>query len=319
MTGTPASARPWDTFLARLTPARRGALIYVVAGLVFVATDSLTKSLVSNVPVVHVVFGRHVAYLLGMLAIAGRRHPLRLVATQHPWTQVARGLASFSTTALFFLSLSLLPMAEVSTLSATAPLIVVGLAGPLLGERITRFAIGGALIGFAGVVTLIGIDPSQLDPTMLVPLGSAFSFALFSLLTRGLHTESADVTVFCSGLVGLAASIVLELIVATPRMPEAWEWGAIGVVGLAALTGHRMLVAAYRWGRASDMAPLGYLSIVWSFLVGTFVFGEPLQARAVVGASAIAAGGLMTLRGAPPDEELPPAAVDYGGPVQPES
>ena len=47
-----------------------------------------------------------------------------------------------------------------------------------------------------------------------------------------------------------------------------------GVVGLGALTGHRLLVAAYRWGRASDLAPLGYLTLVWSFLVGTILFGD---------------------------------------------
>lgn len=310
-----ASARPWDAFLDRFAPARRGAIIYVAAGLVFVGTDSLTKSLVANLPVVHVVFGRHLAYLGAMIVIAGGRHPRRLLATSRPWTQLARGLAAFGATTTFFFALSLLPMAEVSTLSSTTPLIVIGLAGPLLGERISRFAIVGAVVGFAGVITLIGLDPTQLNAAMLVPLGTALSFALFSMLTRELHHEPADVTVFCSGLVGLAASFVMELVVATPSTPTLPEWGAIGIVGLAALTGHRMLVAAYRWGRASDMAPLGYLSLIWSFLIGSFVFGEAIQPRALMGAMAIATGGVITLRSAPPGEELPPASVDYGGPI----
>lgn len=315
MAGASGSVRPWEAFLERFSPARHGAIIYVVAGLVFVATDSLTKSIVANLPVVHVVFGRHLAYLVAMIVIAGGRHPRRLLATRRPWTQIARGLASFGATATFFFALSLLPIAEVSTLSSTTPLIVIGLAGPLLGERISRFAIVGAVVGFAGVVILIGLDPSQLNAAMLVPLGTALSFALFSMLTRALHTEPADVTVFCSGLVGLAASLVLEIVVPTPTSPTPWEWGAIGIVGLSALTGHRLLVAAYRWGRASDMAPLGYLSLVWSFAVGAFVFGEAIQPRALMGALAIATGGVITLRSAPPGEELPPASVDYGGPI----
>jgi drug/metabolite transporter (DMT)-like permease len=315
MTGPAARALPWQALLDGLAPARRGAVIYITAGLVFVATDSLTKSLVAHIPVVHVVFGRHVTYLLAVLLIAGGRHPRRLLATKRPWTQLARGLAMFISTATYFLALSMLPMAEVSALGSTAPLMVIALAGPLLGERVSRFAIGGTLLGFGGVVILAGLDPTHLDAAVLVPLASSFALAIFSLLTRSLRTDPTNVTVFCSGLVGLAAATVLELVVPTASSPKPAEWVGIGIVGLTALTGHRLLVSAYRWGRASDLAPLGYLSLVWSFLIGTFVFGEALLLRAVVGAGAIATGGVIALRSAPPAEAAAPALVDYAGPL----
>jgi drug/metabolite transporter (DMT)-like permease len=304
----------WRTILARLSPARRGALIYICAGLVFVATDSLAKSLVASLPVVHVVFGRHVSYLVAIVVLAGGRRPRRLLATKRPWTQLARGLTMFGATATFFLALSLLPIAEVSTLGSTTPLIVVALAGPLLGERVTRFAIAGTLIGFGGVVVLVGLDPTHLNSAMLAPLVSALSLAIFSLLTRSLRAEPVDVTVFCSGLVGMVAALVLEVGVPTSATPTGLEWAAIGVVGLLSLTGHRLLVAAYRWGRASDVAPLGYLSLVWSFLAGSILFGEALEPRALAGALAIAAGGILTLRSSAQDEAVPPPSADYGGP-----
>jgi drug/metabolite transporter (DMT)-like permease len=316
MARTSSSARRWGAFLASLSPAHHGALIYICAGLVFVATDSLAKSLVANLPVIHVVFGRHVSYLIAIVVLAGGRRPRRLLATKRPWTQLARGLAMFGATATFFLALSLLPMAEVSTLGSTTPMIVVALAGPFLGERVTRFAVVGTLIGFGGVVVLTGLDPSQLNAAMLAPLMSALSLAVFSLLTRSLNAEPVDVTVFCSGLVGMAAALALEVAVPTSVAPTTPEWVAIGVVGLLSLTGHRLLVAAYRWGRASDVAPLGYLSVLWSFLAGWFLFGESPQARAIAGAAAIAVGGVVTLRSSAREEEaVPPASVDYGGPL----
>ncbi len=308
-------ALPWQPFLDRLSPARHGALIFISAGLVFVATDSLTKTLVADIPVVHVVFGRHISYLLALLLFAGRRQPRRLMATKRPWTQLARGLAMFAATATYFLALSLLPLAEVSALGSTTPLIVIALAGPFLGERVTRFAIGGAVLGFGGVVVLVGVDPSHLDTAVLVPLTSAFSLAIFSLLTRSLRTDPTDVTVFWSGVIGLVAATILEVSIPTDSTPTPVEWVGIAIVGLGALTGHRLLVAAYRWGRASDLAPLGYLTLVWSFLVGTIVFGEALVSSAVVGAVAIAVGGVLALRGVPRDEDVPPPLVDYGGPL----
>lgn len=227
-----------------------------MSGLVFVATDSLTKTLVSNLPVVDVVFGRHVTYLAAVVILGGRRGPRRLLSTARLGTQIARGLANFGSTASFFLALSFLPLAQVSTLASTTPLFVIALAGPLLGERISRFAVLGTIVGFAGVVILIGVDPSHLDPSILVPLGTAASYAVFSMLTRELRAESPEVTLFFSGLVGLIASSVLLVAVPTATSPEPWQWAAIGLVGLSALTGHRLLVAAYRWGRASDLAPL---------------------------------------------------------------
>ena len=159
--------------LAALPSARRGGVIFICSGLVFVATDSLTKTLVSNLPVIDVVFGRHVTYLAAVILLAGRRNPRRLLSTARLGTQLARGLANFGATATFFLSLSLLPLAEVSTLASTTPLIVVALAGPLLGERISRLAVLGAIVGFGGVVALSASIRASLNPALLVPLGTA--------------------------------------------------------------------------------------------------------------------------------------------------
>ncbi len=311
----PAAVNRFAATLSRLSPTRRGALIYVAASLVFITTDSLTKVLVSDVPVVDVVFGRNLAYLSVVVLVAGGRSPRRLLATAHPWAQLARGLAMFGTTATYFTALSLLPIAEVSTLSSTTPLIVVALAGPLLGERVTRAAILGAVVGFAGVLVMVGLDPAHLDLAVLVPLANAVIFALFTLLTRALRGDPPGVTMFWSGLVPMVAGTVLFAAVPTASVPSPGQWAAIGLVGVMALSGHRLLVAAYRWGRASDLAPLGYLSVLWAFLVGAIVFLEPVELRAVAGALAIAAGGIVVLRSSD-EEPIAPASGEYAGPLE---
>lgn len=302
--------------LGRLSPARRGGLIFIGAGILFVCTDAVTKSLVSTVPVVDVVWGRHISYLAVIVLLAGGRHPGQLFRTRRLAMQVARGVAMFGATATFFLSLSLLPLGVVSTLSSINPLIVIGLAGPLLHERITRPAVVGALVGFAGLLVLTGIDASAFDLRMLAPLGTAGSYAMFSLLTRELRDEDANVTVFYSGVVGLVLATVLVVAIPGRTTPEPIQWAGIALVGLMALTAHRILVAAYSWGRASDLAPLGYLSLVWSFASGAIIFGEPVAPRATVGAIAIAVGGIIALRSARSEEpSIQQTSVDYGDPA----
>ncbi len=165
------------------------------------------------------------------------------------------------------------------------------------------------------MLVLTGLDPSHVNPAMLLPIATAGSFAIFSMLTRALYTEPADVTLFYSGLVGMVAATLLLVIVRPAATPEPWQWAAIGLVGLSSLTGHRLLVAAYRWGRASDLAPLGYLSLIWAFLNGALIFHEGVEGRSLVGAVAIAVGGVIALRSTAALPELSQTSVDYGDPA----
>lgn len=298
-----------------MTPARRGAAIYVVASLVFICTDSLAKALVADVPIIPVLLGRNLAYLVAVVLLLGGGSPRRLLKTSRRGTQVIRGLLMFASTATWFWGLSLLPLAEMSTLSSTAPLITVALAGPLLGERVSGGAIAGAGIGFLGVALMVGVDPAKLDVAMLLPLANAAILALFFLLTRDLRDEPPAVTMFWSGLVPLVASGLLFATVPSGRAPTPPEWLGIGVVGLLALAAHRLLVAAYRWGRASDLAPMGYLGVLWAFIVGALVFAEPLTLHGVLGASAIAVGGIIALRDSRVADDGSSATTELAVPV----
>lgn len=304
-------ARP----LSVSSPDRRGAAIYVAASLGFICTDSLAKVIVSEVPLVPVLVGRNLAYVVAVVLLMGGRSPMRLLRTARPRTQVIRGLLMFGSTVTWFWGLSLLPLAEMSTLSSIAPLITVALAGPFLGERVTRTAVLGAAIGFVGVLLMVGLDPAHLDVAILLPLANAAILALFFLLTRDLRDEPAAVTMFWSGLIPLAASCLLFVTVPSGPMPTPLEWTGIAAVGLMALLAHRLLVAAYRWGRASALAPLGYLGVLWAFLVGALVFSEPATVRGVAGAMAIAVGGILALRGRVTSDDEAQATIEYAIPV----
>jgi S-adenosylmethionine uptake transporter len=298
---------------AALSPGRRGVLIYIAAGLVFIAADTLTKFLVTDAPVVDVVFGRHLSAFVAVVILAGRRSPGRLLHARQPRLQVLRGVAMFGTTVIFFLSLSLLPIGTVSALSNANPLFVLLLAGPLLRETVSRLALVGALIGFAGVLAITGIDLATLDVRLLAPIAFALVYALFSILSRSLGGEDADVTVFWSAVVCVIAGTAGVLLIPTATTPDPGQWIGIGLLGLLALGGHWLLVGAFRLATASDLAPLGYLGVLWSFLVGAAIFGDPIVPRAALGALTIVAGGLLALRSSTSEDQgMAARAIDRG-------
>ncbi len=181
-------------------------------------------------------------------------------------------------------------------MASATPLIVVAIAGPLLGERVSPLAVLGAIIGFAGVVILVGGDLTGFSLATLLPLGTAAFFAAFSVLSRSLSGENQYVTLFYTGAGMLALATGFRAIAPTGEPPSPLMWLAIGGVGVCSLVGHRLIVLAYRDGRASDLAPLGYLGLVWSFAIGYIVFSEPLVPSMLIGAAAIAAGGVLAYR-----------------------
>lgn len=291
MTSARASAR-----FAALTPVRRGILIFIGAGLVFITADTLTKFLVTDAPVVDVVFGRHLSAFIAVLLVTSRRGGLRRLRARHLGLQLTRGAFMFGTTAIFFFSLSLLPIGTVSALSNANPLFVLLLAGPLLHERVPGLAIVGSAVGFAGVLAITGIDVATLDLRLLAPLGFAVVYALFSILSRSLAREDADVTVFWSAVVCVVAGVAGVVLFPSPVAVAPLQWLGIALLGILALSGHWLLVFAYRLAPASDLAPLGYLGVLWSFLVGALIFADPIQIGAVLGAVTIVAGGVVALR-----------------------
>jgi drug/metabolite transporter (DMT)-like permease len=298
---------------AALTPNRRGVLIYIAAGLVFIAADTLTKFLVTDAPVVDVVFGRHLSAFVAVLLVAGWRNPGRLLRARRPGFQLVRGIALFGTTVIFFYSLSLLPIGTVSALSNSSPLFVLLLAGPLLRERVPLPAVVGAVIGFAGVLAITGLDFASLDLRLLAPLAFAVVYALFSILSRSLHGEDSDVTVFWSAVVCVVAGTAGVLLFPSATTPQLGQWLGIGLLGLLALGGHWLLVGAFRLAPASDLAPLGYLGVLWSFLVGAFIFGDRIEAAAALGAATIVAGGVLAIRSVGgEDETVATPAIDRG-------
>lgn len=286
--------------------------MYVAAGLVFTSLDAVVKGLASSVPVVDLVWARSIVFFALFLALSARRDPRRLVRTKSPILQVARAGALFGATATFFVSLSVLPLGEVSALGSASPLIVVALAGPLLHERVARAAIAGSVMGFVGVIILIGFDPAGFDFRLLLPLGTAASYAAFSLLSRAVGHEPEDVTLFFTGLFGLIFATATVAVVQPTAQVTTTDWLVAGGVGAISLAGHHLLVRAYRRGTASDLAPFGYLGLIWSFLLGAVVFGEPIEPQAALGAGAIALGGLIAIRGVAGESPETALAVQAG-------
>ncbi|WP_246732829.1 DMT family transporter [Methylobacterium sp. BTF04] len=209
--------------------------------------------------------------------------------------QTLRSLLLFGSTALNFLALRHLQLAETLSIQFATPLMVALLAGPLLGEWSSRWRLAAIAIGFLGVLVIVrpGIGPAQ--PAVLLSIGNMLCYAFYVLTTRKLAaTDSTATTMFYSGLAGLA--LMSPLVPWIWTTPTVWVvWALLVGVGLFGTMGHWLLVLAHARAPANVLAPFIYTQLLWSVLLGYLIFGDVPNRWTLLGASIVVGSGLYLL------------------------
>ena len=119
--------------------------------------------------------------------------------------QLLRSVFLMLATVSFFSGLRYLPLAEASAMFHLAPVFIVILSQPLLGEKPTRARWVAVFLGFSGVLVLLRPGGDLLHPAALLLLAAAVCNGLYQLTTRLLPGDSAYTTLFYSALVGAIA------------------------------------------------------------------------------------------------------------------
>jgi drug/metabolite transporter (DMT)-like permease len=269
----------------------RGIALMLGTMLLFALQDASAKFLVDRFDIVQINASRFAIATLFAISLARGRAISAILRPVRPWLQLVRGVLMMISTYLFVTALAYLPLATAHTLAFLAPLMVAGLAVPLLGERVgwRRWAaIGGGLIGVL-VVLRPGIE--ALRPVALLPVLVAFLYALFQIATRiGARTEGTAVSMLHASLLGsLVFAVLLPFVWRTPEPIEAMLLVLIGLFGAGA---QWLLIKALEAAPISVLAPFHYSQLLWSIFLGYLVFDTWPDLWVFAGAGIIIASGV---------------------------
>jgi drug/metabolite transporter (DMT)-like permease len=202
---------------------------------------------------------------------------------------------------------------------AAVPLIVAVLAlwvEP--SERVDRRRLAGLLIGFAGVIALVGIDVAGsgaellgAGEILLAAAGYACGLLVLNRHLRNLDARATMAAALAFAAVALAPAAALS---AGPRNPSAAALASLAVLVVfctaAALLVYVLLVNEVGAGRA---AVINYIVPVLAVGLGVAVLGERPGAGAIAGLLLILAGSWLAT-----DGRLPPGLdrllSRHGGP-----
>jgi drug/metabolite transporter (DMT)-like permease len=148
------------------------------------------------------------------------------------------------------------------------------------------------LVGFTGALIVIRPGSGFQDPAVLLLLLSSFAYALYQILTRlaGRIDSAATGIVFAALLGSLVMSLAMPFVFVMPH--SLIDWALLCSLGLLGGCGHYLVIRAFQLGPAATIAPLGYVELVGSTVLGYVLFSNFPDFWTWIGAAVIIASGI---------------------------
>lgn len=269
-----------------LPPNSRGVICMVISAAGFSGMAALVKVAGEALPTAQLTFFRCAFGLLFLLPVLLRIGLRASFATDRPWLHLARVGAGLSAMACFFYAIARAPLADVTALSFAKPLFVVLFAVLFLGEIVRWRRWTATAVGFLGVLIMLRPGGAGFDPhTLTALLGAAFVAVGVVLVKRMAASESHVTTLAWFAAVSTLATAGPAAAVWVPPGPDLWAVGAL--IGLLGVASQSFIVAAYRVGEASVVAPFDYTRLLFATGFGIWLFAEWPDGWTLAGAAVI--------------------------------
>jgi drug/metabolite transporter (DMT)-like permease len=253
----------------------------------FTLEAALIKSAGSVFTPVEILFWRQ-AVAVALLAPLILRAPRATLSTSLPGTIIFRSVIGVLGIVMSISALSLLPLADATTLSFTRVLWIVLIAALVMKEAMGPRRIVAVIVGFVGVAVLMkpGSDVFAVGWPHLTALGAALFAALSILSVKRLTRDHSVLTISAYGS-GLGLLLSIPFVVTDFRVPEWDQLPVLLGLGAAGLCTLVCYTRGMQLGEAVAMAPIDYLRLVLAAGVGLLIFNEPLSPWLAAGAALI--------------------------------
>lgn len=273
-------------------------LMMIAAMLMLPGIDAIAKWLAGSVSSGQVTWSRFFFQIILM-------SPL-LLRTSGPWLTPAlflhavRGALIALATLFFFSGLAYLPLADAIAIFFIEPLLVTLLSALFFGEPIHWRRILAISLGFVGALIIIRPTFAEIGFAVLYPIGAAFCFSFYIVLTRKLVKNEDPIRLqFFAGIFGcLVMSAALyfgsnnEIAILSVAWPSLNHWFLLGGLGLIATACHLLVVYAYQQASIGILAPFQYVEIIGATILGLIIFNEFPDPATWLGIAIIVGSGM---------------------------
>jgi len=262
--------------------------------------DAMIKSLAPRYNAIEIAFLRYAFGMLGAIVYALWTRPGWPTREATIYNGLRALLIVFTATTFFF-ALGKLSLADAIAMSFISPALTAVLGVLLLSERLDWRILIALVVGFLGMLLIVGSKLGGAGPGSDVLLGaiavflSAVGYSLNVIMLRHRATRDPLAQIILFQNVGPALILVLPAswMWSTPTFSDLLQFAVLGTIGVIA---HTMLAHAFARVEAARLAPIGYVTLVWGVLFGFLFFAEVPSLATLAGSALIVVGTLFAQR-----------------------
>ena len=253
--------------------------------LFFVLMSVCIKATGDHLPLFQIVFFRNFFALLPLIFFIYFLK-LNFRSINNLKLHILRAIIGITAMSLFFISLRYVPLVEMQTISYSSVFFISILSIFFLGEKIGYRRIIAIIVGFIGVIVILKPTSAIFSNYSILPLiASLFLSMAVIVLKKILLTNNNILSVWVFTTLCTLISLFFY--------NESWIWPnnfdlslmiASGILGFIAQI---CLTKSFQLADASLLAPLDFLSVIWSFFLGYIFFAELISINVLIGGSII--------------------------------
>ncbi len=265
--------------------------------------DVSSKLAAQTLPVGQIVAARFVVQAVLMLPIVWWMGLEWGMSRRMAGLVVLRAVFLIVSTYCFVAAVTVMPIADALAIAFVEPFILLILGSILFGDEVGPRRITASVVGFGGALLVIQPSIAAFGWVAVFPLGTAFAFAFYMLITRsmsrGMHPVAMQLHTAIAG-----SAMILPLVWLLDGGPIAsigWadptgiEWLWLFGVGFWASISHMCMTYALKFAPSATLAPLHYLEIVMAVALGYAIFGDFPNLMTWAGIIVISASGLYII------------------------
>jgi len=198
---------------------------------------------------------------------------------------------------MFYLSLGRIAFATATTITYSGALFTTVFAVLILKERVGVVRWSAVLVGFVGVLMVVGLGRTSFTWDALLPVGAAVLYALSSVTARLVDDDvpSALVNLYSTAFAVVGSGLLAFFLGGFSPIQSLSDFLWIVAMGGLGGTAVLCLVISYRMTEQSNLAPFSYFGIPFAFFFGWLFFDEAPIRDLFPGAILIVISGLMVI------------------------
>ena len=266
----------------------------IIAMLAIPVVDGIAKYLSGEFSPLFISWARYAVACIFVLPFAFMKFGADVFPREKLDIHFLRTIFLVSAMALYFFSISLIPLATAISAYFVGPIVAVVLGVLFLREKLNAIKLLSLIFGFMGSMVILRPD-AVWEPGIIMAFGSGCLFALYMITSRMTSVESDPIKT-------LALQCVIGNLLLSPFAIIFWKLPTLDYLhlylglGLFSALGHIMTIYAFRFTDASTLAPLVYIELVTTVFIGYIVFSEIPNVSTAIGAACIVLSGLLLFR-----------------------